>query len=97
MFFTPKVLDDHASEKTQNFRKIAPSFSSILTSMDSVTTNRGKRFAKSITGANRQQDRLKKVKDRKSFWKIAPDGKTILCTYDSNQEPIVELGVGNEK
>jgi hypothetical protein len=93
MFFKNKTINDHATEATQKLRKIGSDFSSNESPLDTVTGIRRGRVAKSVMGGrDTHQDRLKKVQDRKPFWKIAPDGKTILCNYDPDQEPIIELG-----
>jgi hypothetical protein len=84
-FFAPKVIEDHATAPIKGLQEI----SSFI-----FSANREDSKRKSYKMATRFSSVLKKGEDvrlkgkgKKEFWKIAPDGKTILRLYDG-EEPL---------
>lgn len=86
MFFEPHNIDS-GTIKQGKLRKLSSDFFSGPGLMDQVTEP-GRRFANrfSNSAGKDTDERLKGLK-KKEFWKIAPNGTTILRIYDG-EEPI---------
>lgn len=92
MFELGRVFGDIAQQTGKSDFDLTRAFLPKNSGMDQVAQKATRKVAKVITSKPTSVGQQALIrKPPKSFWQIAPDGKTIERTYSTEDEPIFEV------